>query len=159
MAKEAKAPKKANPTRSPRARGGNLTPRYGEGSEGPGYGGHAKGSNGSEKVDASALIPGQSFAKRAIAKLNRDDQIVRSRRMEDILLELAEKDEIDPKARINAAAKLHAIYEGQPISRQVTAHVDDVRELSDADLVAELANKFGISSPFAPRGETAKKPN
>jgi hypothetical protein len=79
--------------------------------------------------------------------------------MEDILLEIAEKTDEFGTTRIQAAAKLHAIYEGQPIARQVSTTVDDVSALNDLELTAELARIGGVPPEADPRGPKASKPH
>lgn len=99
--------------------------------QGAGWGGPAKGAR------ASRIKPGDPDGIRTM----RNDPAVKARKaaraaeMEDVLYGIALRGEQE-MARINAATRLHAIYEGMPIARTVTATVSDPSQLTDADLAA-----------------------
>lgn len=76
---------------------------------------------------------------RAIPSSRRELKRRRAERMEDVLFGLADDVAQHPMVRLNAATKLHAIYEGQPVARNINANVDDVSQLSDDAIRDELA--------------------
>lgn len=126
---------------------------------GPGRGGPAKGAGGSELWGGPAKGAGNGPAKPFTADSPRptyapgaspkkDDRAARSRDLEDMLFDLATNSEKED-TRINAAVRLHAIWNGQPVAKNINLSVDDVRSLSDADLAAELARLGGAGGDLA----------
>jgi len=59
--------------------------------------------------------------------------------MENMLLDIAEGVMHPASARVAAAEKLHAICEGQPVSKNINLNVDDLGAMNAADIDAELA--------------------
>lgn len=120
-------------------------PPIAHGSEGPsggtGYGGAAKGAG----AGPEALIPGTSPEKQALSAAKVRDRKERVAHLEDALFDIATgaagdaENPIRHDTRIMAATRLHAIYEGQPVQKSITAAVDDVSRLGDGELHAELA--------------------
>jgi hypothetical protein len=124
-----------NPTTRAHGRKGNSTTRYGDWvSAGDGWGGPAKGL-GSPVKDIRAHGP---RAPRLKSALRKEERAHRARVLEDELFRLSQEAERE-ETRVSAAAKLHAIYEGQPIGRQITYSTDDLGELSDDQIAEELA--------------------
>lgn len=128
-------------------------------SAGDGWGGPAKGAGKTDPIaPASKLTPGCSREKRALTLTKREIREARVAALEDRLFHLALKAERE-ETQVSAAARLHAIYEGQPMARQLTLQVDDVSQLSDHEIRAELARigrsvfeaGEGTSPPSLPR--------
>jgi hypothetical protein len=61
----------------------------------------------------------------------------RARRLEDILMNVAERSAFE-HSKIAAASKLHSIYEGMPVARNLNATVTDFKGMTDDELRAEL---------------------
>ena len=78
--------------------------------------------------------------------------------MREKLLKLA-RDAERQETQLSAANSLLNRIEGQPIVRQVTAKVDDVSDLDDRELLAELARYGGIPLAVDPGGKAKAKPN
>lgn len=66
----------------------------------------------------------------------------RTEDLEDLLYDLALNAE-RTETRITAAVRLHAIYNGSPVARQITASVDDLESMSREELEAELDRLTG----------------
>jgi hypothetical protein len=79
----------------------------------------------------------------------------RTERLENILFDIAESAKSD-ETKVSAATKLHAIYNGQPVARNINLSIDDISELSDDDLRAELERTGGappaLDAGDAPEG-------
>ncbi len=127
----------------PRARGhpkANKTTRYGNGAgQGDGWGGPAKGAG---RGSPPLLIPGLDAAKRDRALTRQALKEERTEDLEDLLYDLALNAE-RTETRITAAVRLHAIYNGSPVARQITASVDDLESMSREELEAELDRLTG----------------
>ena len=119
--------------------------------KGKGWGGPAKGAS------ASRIKPGDPDG---IAAMGNDPDMrarnaERNARLKDHLFNLAISAE-NEHAQIAAAQAWLDRDEGKPISRSVTATVDDVSQLSDLELAAEIARlkrELGEGAPGA--GEAA----
>lgn len=122
----------------------------GEPGQGDGWGGPAKGAG----AGPEALIPGQPEEKAALTAENVRGRVERVSALEDKLFTLAMTAERE-ETQISAAAKLHAIYEGQPVARQISAQVDDIERLNDAELRDELA-RLSRAGTEAKAGTAAK---
>jgi hypothetical protein len=86
------------------------------------------------------LIPGLDSDKRQVGAARRDERDRRAEEMEDVLYHLALLAERE-ETRIAAAARLHAIYCGQPVARQVNANASvatDVTRMTDEELEAVI---------------------
>lgn len=111
-------------------------PASGMEAAGDGWGGPAKGSHDHRPSDPDDLIPGPHEPSSAslMRKLNKAE---RSELMEAVLFDLALDDEQMGATRVNAAARLHAIHNGQPVAMTIHGDMDDIDRLSDADARAE----------------------
>lgn len=136
--------------RTPSAKGNGA----GKGSQGEGWGGSAKGAG----AKADALVPGQPAEKREQTAKKITGRIARVAALEDRLFNLAMSAERE-ETQVSAAAKLHAIYEGQPLARQLTAQVDDIERLNDAELHAELArlSRAGVKAKTGTKASRVPK--
>ena len=111
-------------------------PANGNQPHGPGWGGPPKG--------ASKWGKGSS-GKPAVTKMvscktpeeKRKLKEYRAKRLEDILMNVAETSTFE-HSKIMAASKLHAIYEGMPIARNLNANVTDFSRMTDDELREEL---------------------
>jgi hypothetical protein len=72
----------------------------------------------------------------------------RTEALEDILFDIAGASERD-ETRVSAAVRLHAIYNGQPVARNINVNTDDIANLTDDELRAELAGAGGETGPAA----------
>jgi hypothetical protein len=138
-------------------------PSSGQG-QGDGWGGPAKGASkrGKDAPPAPPFDPETSA--QANAKRWRDKEAgitsraeIRAHRtveLEDMLYDIASTSERD-ETRVTAATKLHAIYNGTPIARSINLNTDDVSNLSDDEIRAELARTGGTPSEA---GAGAKAP-
>ena len=123
--------KKGGRTKSTRPKGNGP-------GQGAGWGGPARGASDKVVRGPDALTAGPpTDPERATAQDRRKLKEERVAVLEDTLFELATTGEA--MTRINAATRLHAIYEGQPVARQITHTVDEVAKLSDDDIRSELA--------------------
>lgn len=105
--------------------------------KGAGYGGAETGSDGGRSKQPYEV--GNTAAKRRPDQAER--RAIREARvsaLEDELFRIATQGEAEAN-RISASAKLHAIYEGQPVAKVIQATVDDVGSLSREEIHAELA--------------------
>jgi len=68
----------------------------------------------------------------------------RTEQLEEILHSIALKSDRD-ETRVSAAVRLHAIYNGQPVARNLNINVDDIANLSDDELRAELEGTSGAA--------------
>lgn len=115
------------------------TPAAGNLPQGAGWGGPAKGFvNKPPKAFSSTHQPESRVSKlpEGVTRAQLKEQ--RTKIIEDMLFEIATESDNAP-LRMNAGAKLHAIYNGMPIARQVSTTVDDVSKMSDEELRAELS--------------------
>lgn len=110
--------------------------------QGDGWGGPARGASNKVKATVLALVPGCDAAKRLNAAAKRELREARVEQLENILFKLAKGAERQ-ETQVAAAARLHAIYEGTPVARQITLQVDDVAKLSDDEIRTELARLGG----------------
>lgn len=124
--------------------------------KGEGWGGPAKGARQpapafTRDSATRATIPGGRGdpAKMAARRNRREIAEERSRKLEDHLYRLALKAKHE-ETQVTAATKLHAIYQGQPVARNMNLNVDDVSQLSDDELRAEMARAGGASAAAAP---------
>jgi len=101
---------------------------------GDGWGGPARGAGTTERFTSENQPDHSSEAKLSY----REKREKRAQEMEDVLYDIAIDDEQRSETRVQAAFRLHTIIEGQPVARTITAKVDDVRALSDAELRAEF---------------------
>ena len=141
----------------PRTRG----TRHGNGGSGVGWGGEAKGAGSGPAQPFTIDTPTRTDFRgsgdpskartRADKKATRDSRV---EQLEELLFDLASSNEQPGNVRVTAAARLHAIYEGQPVARVINHNVDDVGQLSDADLRNELA-RLGGTPADAPAGDEA----
>lgn len=135
------------------ARGGGANGR----GQGEGWGGPARGvGNGSNPhiltSENSREMTARREADRAAGLMSKADvRRQRTEALEDLLYDKAFHAG-DEGTQINAAVKLHAIYNGQPIARNVNVQADDISQLSDDELRAELARTGG--TPIAPDAGT-----
>lgn len=82
----------------------------------------------------------------------------RVEQLEATLFDIAMHSERD-EARIMAATRLHAIYEGQPIARTISANVDDLSQLSDEQLKDDIARAARALGVAGQGGAGSGKPN
>lgn len=105
---------------------------------GAGWGGDAKGVSPTPHRDSDPtdLIPGphEPSASSLMRKLSKAQ---RSELMEAVLFDLALDGEQQGATRVNAAARLHAIHNGQPVAMVLRGDMDDIDRLSDADARSE----------------------
>ena len=137
----------------------SSTTRYGNGGHGQGWGGPAKGAGRpiplkawDSRSETRQTIPG-GRGDEVKMKTRAERRAIRQERaeaLEDHLYKLALSAERE-ETQVTAAARLHAIYEGQPVARNITATVDDIGQLSDDDLRDELA-RLGGTRTEAPEG-------
>jgi hypothetical protein len=128
---------------------------YNGDTKGDGWGGPAKGAGssvplGPKPENMRADGAAKEYRERKSEKVR--DRQARVAMMEDKLFDLAMGAERE-ETQINAAAKLHAIYEGTPVQRSITAAVDDVSRLNDHELRAELA-RLSREASEAGEGDT-----
>src|SRR5690349_1991330 len=122
------------------ARGG---PANGPG-QGDGWGGPARGAgNGNKRgvfstESARAAVTKQHADREAGIMSKADIRRQRTEALENLLYELAHTAERQ-ETQVSAAVKLHAIYNGQPVARNLNVQADDISQLSDDELRAELA--------------------
>ena len=149
LQKSAEGIAKAERNNKPPIRYGSAGPAKGAGA-GDGWGGEARGAG----AGVDALIPGHPPEKIERSSERVRDRQARVAMMEDKLFDLAMTAERE-ETQIQAAAKLHAIYEGTPVQRSITAQVDDVSQLRDDEIRDELA-RLG-RAPVAPSAGAASK--
>ncbi len=77
------------------------------------------------------------------------DRKARTELLEDKLFALALSASREPE-QIAAAKALHAIYNGTPVARSVNFNADDISQLSDDAIRAELAGDGGTPASPAP---------
>lgn len=115
-------------------------------SQGTGWGGPARPNNKGVK-DIFDEDPEKAAAAKKYFMDKRPELLAskkeRVRAMEDVLLDIALNEGQHPGTRVNAASRLHAIYEGNPVNKNINANVDDVSEMSDEQLNAELSRVQG----------------
>jgi hypothetical protein len=126
------------------ARGG---PANGSG-QGDGWGGPPRGTgNGNQRgifnsenarAAATKKITNQEAGVMSKADIRRQ----RTEELENLLYDLAHNAERE-ETKVSAAVKLHAIYNGQPVARNLNMQADDISQLSDDELRAELARAGG----------------
>jgi hypothetical protein len=134
-----------------------------KGSTGTGHGGPAKGVGKGDgwggppsgRPGKALIIEGRpSFEPGNLHGMTRNGKAERraerSEQMETVLYNLALGAERE-ETQMNAAVRLHAIYNGQPVAKVVSTSVDDVSDLSDDAIRAELAILSG-ASPDAGEG-------
>jgi hypothetical protein len=120
--------------------------------KGDGWGGPAKGPT-------QVAAPGPRFTRdmqptdRSTYATTREMRLKRSAWLEDKLMHLAEVAERE-ETQLAAATKLHAIYNGQPVARNITLNTDDVSDLSDEQIRSEL-ERFGDPAASAETGTTS----
>ena len=129
------------------ARGG---PANGPG-VGDGWGGPPRGpGNGRERENfkfGNSLYAKRDADRRAGIVSKADIRRQRTEELEGLLYDLAFHAERE-ETQVSAATKLHAIYNGQPVARNINVQADDISQLSDDELRAELARTGG--APSAP---------
>lgn len=120
--------------------------------QGDGWGGPAKGAGrgGPAKPFTKDFQPPSKAPDGDKKALRR----IRTEQLEDMLFSLAEAAQRE-ETRISAAVRLHAIYNGQPVARNINVNTDDVANLSDDELRAEL-ERAGGAAPEAAKGASAK---
>jgi hypothetical protein len=131
------------------ARGGPASgiPARGGPPSGAGWGGPAKGANNFPKDSKrgtqmrNSIPANMAISARQILEERQFLRADRVKKLETIMMSIAEDEMIEANARLSAAARLHAIYEGQPVARTITANEDDVGQLTDAELALEIARR------------------
>lgn len=115
-------------------------PGWGGPAKGAGWGGPASGSRGDKPAKAwtSEYRPASNAPKNPGGPSRAQLKEERSKALEDLLYDLAMTND-NPHLRVSAATKLHSIYNGQPVARQVSTTVDDVSKMSDEELRTELS--------------------
>jgi hypothetical protein len=139
------------------ARRGNgfvYKPARGGGSNGvgagEGWGGPARGVGVADEnrpfdSDSGRKAVARKIADREAGVVSKADiRRQRTEELEGLLYDLAFHAERE-ETKVSAATKLHAIYNGQPIARNVNFQADDISQLSDDELRAELARTGGTS--------------
>ena len=126
---------------------------------GQGWGGPAKGpgKGAAKPFGVESPHPGRPPAGSVRAHNAAERRAVREARveaLETMLFDLASDPDQHGSVRVTAAARLHSIYEGQPVARVINHNVDDVGQLSDSDLRNELARLSGTPAD-APAGDEA----
>lgn len=123
--------------------------------KGEGWGGPAKGGGdrpakpftaASETRVTHPLPPAPLSDRKALRRQ-------RTEELEDILQSIARNSDRD-ETRVSAAVRLHAIYNGQPVARNLNINVDDIANLSDDELRAELAGTGGAAGSYPTGTET-----
>ena len=128
-------------------------------SKGPGYGGPARHdqTRGERKAPfALGNTVRQDTQERRV--LNREERVQRSAKLEAVLETIADNADADARTRIHAAVALHAIDNGHPIARNVNYNTDDISQLSNAELDAELARLGGAPVAAVAGNETPGMP-
>lgn len=121
---------------------------------GDGWGGPAKGSSASP-----AAKPFTAASETRVTHPTTDGTMppltdrkalrrYRTEQLEQILFNIAETSDRD-ETKVSAAFRLHAIYNGQPVARNLNVNVDDIANLSDDELRAELAGSGGAQGQAA----------
>lgn len=116
--------------------------------KGDGWGGPAAGE-GSQETAAPPFEPGNTANTGEEVTNKRLKTLVsraqRTAAIEERLFELAMTAERE-ETQVQAGTKLHAIYNGQPVARNVNTTVDDVSQLSDDAIRSELERAGGTSA-------------
>jgi hypothetical protein len=126
------------------ARGG---PANGPG-QGDGWGGPLRGAGNSNKrgvfnSENARFAVTKKIADREVGIMSKADiRRQRTEELETLLYKLAIGAERE-ETQVSAATKLHAIYNGQPVARNLNVQADDISQLSDDELRAELARASG----------------
>lgn len=121
---------------------------------GDGWGGPPKGAGSKKKladvkpgftpetavIARTSQMIGEDRVGKSHAEVKRDRSIA----LEDMLYGLASAAERE-ETRVSAATKLHAIYNGTPIARNININSDDISNLSDDELRAELERTGGTA--------------
>src|SRR6476646_6856394 len=111
---------------------------------GDGWGGPARGAGVPDENRPFDSESGRAAAAKRIADREAglmskaDNRRQRSEALENRLYELAFGAERE-ETQVAAAVKLHAIYNGSPVARNLNVQADDISQLSDDELRAELA--------------------
>lgn len=136
---------------------------------GAGRGGPAKGAGGGDPwggpargASASRILPGDPDG---IQRMSKDPDIkarneARNVELKEHLYHLAKNAERE-ETQLSAAVAWLDRDEGKPIARSVTTTVDDVSQLSDLELTAEIARlerELGEAAPRAGEAEAGKPP-
>jgi len=133
-------------------RKGNRTPgsRVGNGAgKGDGWGGQPRG------YSRVRFIEGNTAATDCAGDTRKAKQALREQRteaLEDQLYALAFEAERQ-ETQVQAASRLHAIYNGMPVQATITHTTDDLGSMSDADLrdeLARLARESGLAGEGSP---------
>lgn len=142
-------------------------PARGGGQSGPGvgdgWGGPPRGAgNGNQRRNfnsetAKSAVAKQSSDRKTGVMSKADIRRQRTEQLEDLLFTLATSAERE-ETQVSAATKLHAIYNGQPVARNLNVQADDISQLTDDELRAELARAGGASSAPGQGDDTAGMP-
>lgn len=122
------------------ARGGGANgPGQGDGWGGPPRGAGQGGARRIFKSENARAAREKQISDREAGIVSKADiRRQRTEELENLLYDLALRAERE-ETQIAAATKLHAIYNGQPVARNLNVQADDVSQLSDDELRAELA--------------------
>lgn len=105
--------------------------------KGPGWGGPAKG--GGDTVLAPFQPANDAATHVRMDRAARKElRAARAEQLEDMLFDLAQNAERQ-ETQVTAIVRLHAIYEGQPVARNVNMNVDDLGAMDASDISDELA--------------------
>ena len=132
------------PPPKPRASSRSSTTRHGKGEgHGPAKG---AGTGGAAHLFGPARGGGtrEPFTSQTGRAMGEDKVMLaqmkaeRTAMLEDHLFKLATGAERED-TQVSAAVRLHAIYNGTPVARNLNVNTDDLSALSDAELAAEFA--------------------
>ena len=130
---------------------------------GAGWGGPAKGYSavaGPKFTKGNQAATVASDDERKARMTRREFRKARSEDLEDVLFDLAKEGEAE-MSKIQAASKLHAIYNGQPMATNLNVNLDDLGDRDAATNAAEIARIEAEEAELKARiqaGPLASKP-
>jgi hypothetical protein len=130
---------------------------------GDGWGGPARGAGRGNPPrnfnsdTAKTAREKQASDRKAGVMSKADLRRQRTEQLEDLLFDLATSAERE-ETKVSAATKLHAIYNGQPVARNLNVQADDISQLTDDELRAELARAGGTSPTLGQGDDPAGMP-
>lgn len=141
------------------ARPASGIPASGIPAGGDGWGGPAKGAHADRRdSDPADLIPGRHEPSKA-GLMRRLNKAERSELMEAVLFDMALDNKQMGATRVNAAARLHAIHNGQPVAMVLRGDMDDIDRLSDAEARAEAIRLLDQAAEARTAAEPGRLPH